>query len=132
MKTCNDNVLWGTRQHATDEIYFMVQKYWLMMIVALILLIGCLTLFGPNALVWRTEINTGNRLIVKIDTFRQQRGHLPQSLSELNTDNIDLDKYFYQKCSDSRYLLWFGTQLGESMTYDSSSRSWRDINTTCR
>jgi hypothetical protein len=125
-------VLWGIRQLATDEDYFMALKHWLLVIVALILVIGYLAFFGPDALVWRAEINKGNGLVVRIDTFREQRGHLPQSLSEIGLDSKDLDKYFYQECSDSRYLLSFGTELGESMTYDSSSRSWKGINMTCR
>ncbi len=109
----------------------MALKHWLM-IVAMILVIGYLAIFGPDALVWRAEINKGNGIVVRINSFREQRGYLPQSLSEIGLDGKDLDKYFYQDCSNSRYLLSFGTELGESMTYDSSSRSWKGINMTCR
>jgi hypothetical protein len=31
---------------------------------------------------------------------------------------------YYKKESDTEYVVWFGTQLGESVTYDSETKEW--------
>jgi hypothetical protein len=31
---------------------------------------------------------------------------------------------YYQKTTDSTYIVWFGTVLGESATYKSSTKKW--------
>jgi hypothetical protein len=116
---------------SNDEDDAMKRRYWFLLIFVFCLLAVSMLLFGPKTVVWRREITKGNGLVLRVESFRQQQGHLPESLSEVDADNADLDRFFYQKCSDSHYILWFGTELGESMTYDSLSRSWTDINGSC-
>jgi len=105
---------------------------WIVLILAIPLFVGCFLLFAPDAMIWRGEIARGNRIVLQIESLRRQNGHPPETLSEVRIPEAELDKFFYEKCSDSRYILWFGTKLGESMTYDSSLHSWSGINTTCR
>lgn len=89
-------------------------------------------LFAPDRLLWRGEIHEGNTLVEKIESFRTEHGRLPTSLSEINTNDKTLEKFFYQKCDENRFIIWFGTTLGESMTFDSVSGSWTPLNITCR
>jgi hypothetical protein len=94
-------------------------------------IVGYMTLFAPDRIIWRGEINNGNDIVRKIESYRQQHGRLPKSLADASVEDRDLDKFFYEGCSDTRYLVWFGTRLGESMTYDSASRDWKPLNVTC-
>jgi hypothetical protein len=91
----------------------------------------CLNLFGPDTFVWRSEIKEGDRIISEIASARVRDGHLPESLSEIGVSDQESDKFFYNKCSDTRFIVWFGTTLGESMTFDSATGSWRSRNIAC-
>jgi len=53
-------------------------------------------------------------------------------MNEVGVDPLTSNQYFYQACDNRRYLVWFGTTLGESMTYDSEVRSWDSLNLTCQ
>ena len=75
-------------------------------------------------MVWCNEIREGNRLISDIEAFRRNPGHLPAELSEISNGVAEQERLFYQRCSQTPYIVWFGTTLGESMTYDSNSRNW--------
>jgi len=46
-------------------------------------------------------------------------------LSDAGIAESESPRVFYRKDSDAEYILWFGTTLGESATYESSNRSWR-------
>jgi hypothetical protein len=117
---------------ATNERCAMTRKHWITLMMLLIAAMGSLLLFGPDKVVWWWDIHVGKRLILRVESFRQQHDHLPRSLGEVDAIDVDENKYFYEKCSDSHYIIWFGTELGESMTYDSDSRSWTSINIGCR
>lgn len=68
-------------------------------------------------------ISRGNIIIQNIEDFRQKKGRLPNSLVELE---IYDDELFYNKWDTTNYILWYGTSLGESVTYYSDSRKWED------
>jgi hypothetical protein len=92
---------------------------------------GALTIFGPDKLVWRGQVNEGNELIQRIESYRREHRRLPDSVEETGIRNPDALRVFYQKCSDDRYIVWFGTTLGESMTYTSETRKWESLNRGC-
>ena len=71
---------------------------------------------------WR-ELETGNKIVSRIDVFRMTHGHLPETLKEVRLDDPDLDVY-YRKVSDDEYCVWFGTTLGESEIYTSRAKEW--------
>jgi len=60
-----------------------------------------------------------------------QRKKLPASMQELGVGPPEADRFFYEKCSETRFIVWFGTRLGESMTYDSAANNWQ-LNIVCR
>lgn len=70
-------------------------------------------------------IEEGNRVVAKIEAFRNQRGKLPDSLQEIGIEEKLEGPLFYEKTGDNEYRLWFGTELGESVTYNSKTRKWQ-------
>jgi len=70
----------------------------------------------------------GDRVIAKVNEFRQQKGRLPSSLSEIGTDETESGPIYYERRGDTRYIVWYGTRLGESVTYDSDVGRWEAHN----
>jgi hypothetical protein len=89
-------------------------------------------LLGPARFVWRAEIREGNRLVSDIEKYRHDRNGLPSGLEDIGRASGEQGPFYYEKCSDDRYIVWFGTTLGESVTYDSISRDWTDVGGGCR
>jgi hypothetical protein len=77
----------------------------------------------PPQVTYRSELRTGNMIVGRVDSFRLQNGHLPDDLKQLGIDDENLN-VLYRKEDDAHYIVWFGTSLGESMTYDSQRRKW--------
>jgi len=74
--------------------------------------------------------DASNIAISKIDEFRKVKGRLPDSLSEAGVQD-DESCPCYCKTGDHSYLVWYGTTLGESDTYDSETRKWSPGNRAC-
>lgn len=65
------------------------------------------------------------QVVGSIESFRQQRGRLPQFLAELPLADLpDTLGVFYERSGDTSYEVWHGTWLGESLIYGSSTKSW--------
>jgi hypothetical protein len=94
--------------------------------------LGYREFFGPPDVVWRSQIRSGNQLISRVESFRKVHGHLPSAQSEIDLNVTEQSRILYKKCTDTRYVVWFGTELGESMSYDSGSGVWKPINVTCQ
>jgi hypothetical protein len=90
-----------------------------------------LSVFGPDEFVWRNRVRQGNQVAKKLEAFRQEHRRLPESLPEMGITVDESGPVFYEKCTDAQYVLWFGTTLGESMTYDTTTGKWRGGNHTC-
>lgn len=67
----------------------------------------------------------GDLVISKIETFRKDKNKLPETLSEIGLKDTEDGPIYYKKESDTKYIIWFGTQLGESATYESDTKEWR-------
>lgn len=67
----------------------------------------------------------GNEIISQIESFRLEKGALPNSLRDLGLEEKLEGPLYYRRLDDTRYELWYGTTLGESVTYDSNRRSWQ-------
>jgi hypothetical protein len=73
-------------------------------------------------------ITEGNEIVGKIESFRKDKGRLPDSLSELGIKETEEGPIYYAKQSDAKYELWFGMELGESVSYDSDTKKWGRFN----
>jgi hypothetical protein len=69
------------------------------------------------------DFRDGNLVVKRIESFRAERGRLPDSLEELGTKDLS-DQIFYQRVGDHNYQVWFSIALGESETYESSTKQW--------
>lgn len=74
------------------------------------------------------RLREGSEIINKVENFKKDKGRLPNSLSELGIEEKLDGPIYYNKRSDTKYVVWFGTSLGESVTYDSDSKKWEPIN----
>jgi hypothetical protein len=59
-----------------------------------------------------------------LESYRQQHGHYPDSISQIGLVEREEGPLYYQRESESSYILWFGTTLGESVTFNSTDRRW--------
>ncbi|CAM1371628.1 conserved hypothetical protein [Tenacibaculum litopenaei] len=67
----------------------------------------------------------GNAIISKIEIFKISNNRLPNSMSELGIKEEMMDLFYYEKNDiTNSYLVWYGTILGESVTYDSTTKKW--------
>jgi len=86
-----------------------------------IIITGC---WGPS------KRDASNIAISKIEEFRKVKGRLPDSLSEAGAQDGESCPCYCKTGNDS-YLVWYGTTLGESDTYDSETRKWSPGNRAC-
>ena len=70
-------------------------------------------------------IKKGNQIVLKIEEFKNKNGRLPYSLNEINIQEKIEGPFYYEKKDNNSYVLWFGTELGESTTYDSKLKRWQ-------
>ncbi len=66
----------------------------------------------------------GDKIVARIERFKEERQRLPVSLSEVGIEEKEEGPIYYDKKSSTRYVVWFGMELGESVTYDSETRKW--------
>jgi hypothetical protein len=102
------------------------------MVLASVATLGYCAFFGPPEIVWRGQIRRANHLITQVESYRNTHGRLPSAISEVPGETAVQDRTFYERCSDARYVVWFGTTLGHSMSYDSATRNWTPLNIPCQ
>ena len=90
----------------------------------LIVILGVITiLVAPR---WREYqlMRQSEPIQASLESYRQQHGQYPDSLAQVGiTERIEGPLY-YRRESQSSYLLWFGTRLGESLTFNSTQGKW--------
>ncbi len=93
--------------------------------IALVLTIfaGLLFLFEPVWLFRHSDFEVGKQIISRVEAFRATHGHLPDTLKDVGM-NEDDRRVYYRKDGDTHYIIWFGTTLGESETYNSDTKKW--------
>ena len=67
----------------------------------------------------------GNEIIEKIEQFKTHEKRLPETLDEIGVPVSESGPIYYRRVGEDRYQLWYGTALGESVTYDSDRKDWR-------
>lgn len=82
----------------------------------------CFSAFGCG---FDTKLKQGNEVAAKVEKFRSDKGRLPDSLSEIGIAETESGPIYYKKESETKYILWYGKDLGESATYDSDTKQWK-------
>ena len=72
-----------------------------------------------------SEVRQANKVIASVNSFQSHYGRLPNTLADMGLEDSESGPVYYQKTSDSTYIVWFGTVLGESAKYESSTKKWR-------
>lgn len=73
------------------------------------------------------KLRRGNEVIAMVEKFRSEKGRLPNSLSEIGIVETESGSIYYEKKSETKYIVWFGKELGESATYDSDTKEWDNL-----
>lgn len=81
-------------------------------------------MFGPMTWHVFSHKRIGSQDIALIEAYRVSHGTLPPDLETLGINVSDDGPIFYQRKGDTEYILWFGTTLGESVTYSSKTKIW--------
>lgn len=74
---------------------------------------------------YNEKLKQGNEIVAKIEQFKSEKSRLPNSLSEIGIAETESGPIYYKKESETKYILWFGKELGESETYDSDTKQWK-------
>ncbi len=88
-------------------------------------LIIILLILIPVCLSCNTKIKAGNEIVNKIENFKKDKGKLPETLSEIGIEEKEEGPIYYRKKSETKFVLRFGTTLGESVTYNSNTKEWK-------
>tara|TARA_B100001057_G_C22567650_1_gene839875 strand:- start:445 stop:759 length:315 start_codon:yes stop_codon:yes gene_type:complete len=65
-------------------------------------------------------------IIDKVEKFKQDKGRLPEDLTEIGLDGTQMHLSFYQLTSDTTYMVWYGLGVGESKIYRSKTKKWTE------
>lgn len=71
------------------------------------------------------KLKQGNEVAAKVEKFKSEKGRLPNSLTEIGIVETESGPIYYKKESETKYILWFGKELGESVVYDSDTKRWK-------
>ena len=82
----------------------------------------CFSIFACG---YGDKIAQGNEIAAKVEKFKNENGKLPDALSEIGVKETESGPIYYRKESESKYILWFGKELGESVIYDSETKQWK-------
>ena len=66
----------------------------------------------------------GNDLVARVEQYRVESGELPLDARALGIDARIEGPVYYRRVNGSRYEMWYGTDLGESVTYESEVGRW--------
>lgn len=81
-------------------------------------------MYQPVWLFHWSDFRTGNEIVSRVALFQaRHNGALPETLEQVGI-SIDEQRVFYKKVDTHSYIVWFGTTVGESETYDSRTKKW--------
>jgi hypothetical protein len=109
-----------------------VKKSWAIYAVVLggCLIVGVFALpffttrpLSKSELLHLAQRKASNEIVVKVEQFRKSSGHLPEGLSDIGVKGNESCPC-YCKTSNDSFMVWYGTTLGESDTYDSRTKQW--------
>ena len=86
-------------------------------------IVACVLLMGSCG---KSKEELGNEVIIKVEKYKLKKGSLPNNLDDVGIEETLEGPIFYQKESDSTFIVWYGLTLGESRTYNSKTKSWDD------
>ena len=84
-----------------------------------------LTLFGFSSCDSEPDREEYAKMIIrKVERFEIDNNRLPKNVYEIGVTEMEDSPAFYEKTSDSTFIVWYGLSLGESKTYHSETQEW--------
>ena len=82
---------------------------------------GCMNKFIQE------NMQKGDMIVRQIEDYKVAHDSLPSNLLDvIQSEYVGNVLFCYEKVSDSSYVVWFGTTLGEGVYYDSDSQKWEN------
>jgi len=66
----------------------------------------------------------GEDIYMKIIQYRKSNGHLPDKLNDIGIKEKMEGPIYYQKQTDSTFIIYYSGGLGESMVFDPKTKEW--------
>ena len=66
----------------------------------------------------------GESIYLKVIQYQKTNGHLPDKLNDLGIEDKTEGLVYYQKQTDSTFIIYYGGGLGESIVYDPKTKKW--------
>ena len=66
----------------------------------------------------------GEDIYMKIIQYQKSNGRLPDKLNDIGIEEKMEGPIYYQKQTDSTFIIYFGEGLGESMIFDPKTKKW--------
>ncbi|MBN8837582.1 MAG: hypothetical protein J0I09_10000 [Sphingobacteriia bacterium] len=64
----------------------------------------------------------GQNIYMKIIQYQKSKGHLPDKLNDIGIEEKMEGPIYYQKQTDSTFIIYYGRELGESMVFDPKTK----------
>jgi len=106
---------------ASRRVYIFVALFLLIPVILIVVVLL------PDRLIYASKFNAGNKAVSRVESFKRNRGRLPEALDEVGIEDSESSQVHYTRQSATEYTVWFGTTLGDCMTYDSRSEKWEGI-----
>ncbi len=101
-----------------------MKKYIIAFTTLLIFIIGYILLFKETR--ENTLIKEGDKIVEKVICYYTKNNRLPNTLTEIDIEEKIEGPIFYKKKDSINFILWFGTELGESRIYYSDIKKWEE------
>lgn len=70
----------------------------------------------------------GEEFASKVKSFQKEHSRLPYSIDEVPITKPLNPRLCYDTLNSTDFMVWYGTTLGESCTYHSSTKAWDATN----
>lgn len=102
----------------------MKRNFLLGLIIIVILSLGLTSCQSPDK---QQLAKDGSVVVEKIESFRKDKGRLPESLTEVDKNMNPEDPFFYTKESPTKYKLSAILDLTHFYEYDSETKEWKVV-----
>lgn len=67
----------------------------------------------------------GEGIYIKIVQYQKTNGRLPNKLNDIGIEEKMEGPIYYQKQTDSTFIIYYGGGLGESIVFDPKTKEWK-------
>ena len=67
----------------------------------------------------------GEDIYLKIVQYKKTNGRLPDKLNNIGVEEKMEGPIYYQKQTDSTFIIYYGGGLGESIVFDPFTKEWK-------